>query len=400
MNSTVLAWARACSDCLQSKVSRHVRLPLTVRTPPDHRFYSIHVDLVGPLPISEGMRYLFTIVDRYSRWVEAVPLPTMSAEDCASALIRCWISRFGVPGDITTDQGRQFTGNLWKELHRIMGIKSLRTTAYHPQTNGMVERFHRVLKERLMARDPTGKWMSHLPMVLLGVRSSIREDGNISPAHLVYGVPLRLPGQLLCGPAPADRSPPPSSFAADLEQSMALAAPLPVAFHGERPVQLPQSLSLASAVYVRVDAVHPPLHRPHEGPFPVINRNAKTFTLRRNGKDWVGSIDRLKAAAPSLSLTNFPSSPPLDDAGDDGPALYAPAADLGVIGPPATPEPTVDDPDAAVVVPQAPVAAATVAPILDPVPEAEVGPLVSAAPDSPLRTRSGRASVPPQRYQA
>ena len=128
MSSSVLAWARACAPCLQSKVSRHVRAPLSVRTPPDHRFYSVHVDLVGPLPISKGMCYLFTIVERYSRWVEAVPLPTMSAEDCAAALIRVWISRFGVPGDVTTDQGAQFTGNLWKELNRILGIKSLRTT--------------------------------------------------------------------------------------------------------------------------------------------------------------------------------------------------------------------------------------------------------------------------------
>ena len=421
MSSTILSWARSCASCLQSKISRHVRAPLSVRTPPDHRFYSIHVDLVGPLPISEGMRYLFTIVDRYSRWVEAVPLPTMTAEDCASALIRSWIARFGVPGDVTTDQGKQFTSNLWKELHRLLGIKSLRTTAYHPQSNGMVERFHRVLKERLMARDPCRHWMSHLPMVLLGVRSSIREDGDISPAHMVYGVPLRLPGQLLCSPDESARSPPPSSFAAELEKSMDLATPLPVVFHGDRPVRVPVALASSAAVYVRVDAVQPPLHRPYEGPFPVVSRGAKTFVLRRGGRDWTVSVDRLKAAASSFPLAQLPAAPAADD--DDRPPRHDLAPDFGPIGPPASPPSSPRSPAA---VPGAgppfpfpgdafgPPAAPADADAVDAAPPPGVAPPdnlaappVPAAPlddvgdaASPLRTRSGRASVPPQRYQA
>ena len=126
----------------------------------------------------------------------------------------------------------------------------------------MIERFHRVLKERLVARDPTAHWMSHLPMVLLGIRASIREDGYVSSAHLVFGVPLRLPGQFL--EDPAARSPPLSSFAAYLENSMALAAPLPVVFHGDRPVQIPRALSSATSVYVWVDSVQPPLSRPYD----------------------------------------------------------------------------------------------------------------------------------------
>ena len=215
-----------------------------------------------------------------------------------------------------------------------MGIKSLCTTAYHPQSNGMVQLFHRVLKERLMAHDPGRNWMSHLPMVLLSIRSSIREDGTISPAHLVYGVPLRLLGQLLCCSTSSDRSPPSSSFAAELEKSMVLAASLPVVFHSDRPVQVPQSLALISEVYVCVDAVQPPLHRPYEGPFPVVSLGPKTSCLRRNGQDWVVSVDRLKAAAPCLPLTQLPSAPSSLDDEDDLPqrvCLLGP----GIIGTPA-----------------------------------------------------------------
>ena len=127
MSSDILRLARECQACQASKVSRHVRAPLTVRGVGD-RFGSVHVDLVGPLPVSEGYRYLFTMIDRYTRWIEAVPLVTMTAEECAKALLRSWISRFGVPGDITTDQGRQFTSALWAEMNTMLGIKSLRTT--------------------------------------------------------------------------------------------------------------------------------------------------------------------------------------------------------------------------------------------------------------------------------
>ena len=178
------------------------------RPVPDERFSSIHVDIAGPLPVSEGFSYVFTIIDRTTRWLEAVPLTTITAAACASALLRHWVCRFGVPADVTTDQGRQFTSSLWAELTRLLGISSLRTTAYHPQANGMVERIHRVLKERLMARSPLADWMVHLPLVLLGVRTSVRQDSSWCPAELVYGATLRLPGEFLAPPSGLDVAPP------------------------------------------------------------------------------------------------------------------------------------------------------------------------------------------------
>ena len=139
---------------------------------PDRRFSALHLDLVGPLPESEGCTYLLTIIDRYSRWLEAVPLSDMTAKSCARALIRHWISRYGVPDTIVTDQGRQFTSDLWNELTVILGIVKKRTTAYHPQANGMIERQHRTLKERLVSRacsTGSGSWMDHLPLSLIHI---------------------------------------------------------------------------------------------------------------------------------------------------------------------------------------------------------------------------------------
>ena len=166
MSSDCLAYVRSCPSCQASKIIRHVHSPLVQRPLPDDRFLSLHLDLVGPLPESET--FLMTIVDRYSRWLEAIPLASTTAADCAQALLRHWVSRFGAPQDITTDQGPQFTSTLWRELMSMLGVKALRTTAYHPQTNGMVERVHRVLKERLMSRSARASdWMKNLPLVLL-----------------------------------------------------------------------------------------------------------------------------------------------------------------------------------------------------------------------------------------
>ena len=86
---------------------------------------------------------MFTMVDRSSRWMEAVPLKSMAAED---VLISAWVARFGVPTIITSDQGRQFTSSLWAGLTKLLGVKHVQTTAYHPQSNGMVERTHGQLK--------------------------------------------------------------------------------------------------------------------------------------------------------------------------------------------------------------------------------------------------------------
>ncbi len=74
--------------------------------------------------------------------INIAPLKSMAAEDCADALISSWVARFGVPTIITSDQGRQFTSSLWAGLTKLLGIKHVQTTAYHPQSNGMVERTH------------------------------------------------------------------------------------------------------------------------------------------------------------------------------------------------------------------------------------------------------------------
>ncbi|KAK3786405.1 hypothetical protein RRG08_011721 [Elysia crispata] len=200
------------------------------------------------------MTYLFTIIDRFTRWPEVAPFPDAHASTRASALLQHWIARFGVPEDITSDRGRQFTSTLWTMLNKLLGIKAKTTTAYHPQANGMVERFHHELKTALKARTTSPNWLDELPMVFLDICSYWRADLDCSPAELVYGSTLRIPGEFL------------------------------------------QPRDAPKYVYVRKDSHKHPLQRPYDGQYRVVSKSDKYFTLHVKGRTETVSIDRLKTA--------------------------------------------------------------------------------------------------------
>ncbi|KRY05531.1 Retrovirus-related Pol polyprotein from transposon, partial [Trichinella patagoniensis] len=121
----------------RTKVHRHTKTPLEIFTVPDRRFDHVHVDIVGSLPPSRGFSYLLTVMDRFTRWPEVVPLTNTSADTVCRAFLSTWVARFGIPSIVTTDQGRQFQSALWRELTTALGIKLAPASAYHPQTNGM-----------------------------------------------------------------------------------------------------------------------------------------------------------------------------------------------------------------------------------------------------------------------
>ena len=177
VNADVRRWARSCLQCQRSKVHRHTVTPLGTFATPDARFNHIHIDLVGPLPPCQGYSYLLTCVDRFTRWPEAIPLPDITAPTVAQAFVSGWIARFGMPSSITTDRGTQFESDLFKQLMYLLGSHQIRTTVYHPAANGLVERFYRQLKAGL-STAPRTEWIATLPLVLLGIRSCLKEDST------------------------------------------------------------------------------------------------------------------------------------------------------------------------------------------------------------------------------
>jgi hypothetical protein len=116
LSSNVTTWARGCLACQQGKIHRHTCLAPQPIPIPQRRFSHLLVDLVGPLQYSNNFKYIFTIIDRTSKWMEAIPLSETSTAACAKALTFTLISRFGVPETITSDHGSQFTFSLWFQL--------------------------------------------------------------------------------------------------------------------------------------------------------------------------------------------------------------------------------------------------------------------------------------------
>jgi cleavage and polyadenylation specificity factor subunit 1 len=156
----VTRWCRECVGCARGKTSTHVQTPIEPIQVPTCKFQHVHGDLVGPLPTSAaGHSYLLTCIDRTSRWPEAVPLASITAEKCADAFVEHWVARYGVPHTVTTDRGTA----TWACLAKSLGFWHVMTTSYHPQANGMVERLHRQIKEALRARSCGAAWAEHVP---------------------------------------------------------------------------------------------------------------------------------------------------------------------------------------------------------------------------------------------
>ena len=299
-------WARTCILCQTSKIQRHTRAPLASFAVPERRFAHINVDIVGPLPPSHGYTYLFTVVDRYTRWPEALPLRDITTASCARAFTLGWIARFGVPEDISSDRGVQFTSQLWADVSQLLGMALHRTTAYHPQANGLVERFHRHLKCALKARLTGPAWLNELPWVLLGIRTAPKEDLGTSSAELVYGAPLTVPGD--CLPS-CTESAPPNVTLQRLRERVGSLAPTPMSRHGDRPSAVPPDLSTTEYVFIRRDTLLPPLHRPYDGPYRILRRGDKTFEIDRGGTPEVVTVDRLKPAHLDLTQPVQPGVP-------------------------------------------------------------------------------------------
>lgn len=306
VNKDIREFVSTCHSCQASKIHRHTRAPLQSFDLPPARFRHIHVDLVGPLPPSDENKYVLTIVDRFSRWPEAFPIPEQTAQVVGRVLYEQWICRYGCPDVITTDQGRQFESDLLNELHQRTGTRRIRTCAYHPQANGMVERFHRTMKAALKARN-AANWAVQLPTVLLGLRAAFREDLQGSAAEMLFGEPLRIPGEFFEPVHEPERN----EFMKTIGEAFRNLRPKQTRANNTSKPFVHKALGTSTHVYVRVDKVKKPLQRPYEGPYEVIERFDKYFDVKiKGGKERI-TIDRLKPAfMPHPDLSSFPPDDP------------------------------------------------------------------------------------------
>ena len=293
MKSDVRNWVRNCVECQSSKVQRHTKPPVEIIPMPTRRFRQVMIDIVGPLPKSNHHRYLLTIIDRFTRWPEVVALPSIEADTVATAFVENWVSRFGVPDELASDRGSQFTSNLWNSMLRLYGISKRQSTSYHPQAQGLVERFHRSLKNALKTKCKNANdWFFELPFVMLGLRTAPKEALGVSPAEMVYGEPISIPGEMIS--APVDSSS--IEMVKALRKVVGKLVPKTMVKLKPFVPYVPKELYSSKFVFVRRDGAKVPIQKPYDGPYQVLETADKTFKLQLGDKtDWV-SIERLKPA--------------------------------------------------------------------------------------------------------
>ena len=299
MREDTSRWARECQQCQLAKINRHTTPPIGEFTVPERRFSHLNLDIVGPLPISNGFRYLLTAVDRFTRWPVAIPMKDITAESVIDSFAHGWVSSFGVPSSITTDRGSQFSSSIWSQLMSTWSIKTHQTTPYHPAANGLVERFHRRLKESLIAlsQQQPVNWYWNLPCSLLAIRTTLKPDVGASPADLVYGEGLSVPGLLLPSRQVDDTSDSRRRVLEHLRLEVARLQPTETSAHRTPRVNVPDSLAHASHVFVLRGGFQPALTSPYMGPFRVVSRGNDSYRIALPGRgiDSV-NIARLKPA--------------------------------------------------------------------------------------------------------
>ncbi|XP_018324542.1 uncharacterized protein LOC108736574 [Agrilus planipennis] len=252
-----------CLDCQKSKITRHVSTVPGTFTPPSNRFENVHVDIVV-MPYCEGYRYL-------SFWDSA--------------------THYDGPR-------KQIESHLFRELNALTGTTHLRTTVYHPESNGIVERLHRQLKAAIKCHR-TAKWTETLSTVMLGIRSAWKDDLQSTAAEMVYGEPLRLSGEFLAKTTLETSTT--SVFVQQLRQHVRQLQPV----HGKRTPFIFKDLATTSQVFVCHDGPKGSLQQPYDGPFKVVSRTEKTFVVCIRGKNVKIAINCQKPAYVVADLEDY-----------------------------------------------------------------------------------------------
>lgn len=204
MKRDVNIYVKKCVKCQKNKSGRAVRMPLHLTTVSDKPFDKVYIDIVGPLPISlNGNKYILSMVDDLTRFVDFTPMPDQCADTVARCLYEEILCRYSIPKSIVTDNGANFIGNVFKAVCKLLGVNKLRTTAYHPQSN-LVERQHSSLGNYLrnfVDGHPTN-WDHFLRTAAHAYNNTPHSSTGFCPMELLYGFVSEIPTNLKRKPEP------------------------------------------------------------------------------------------------------------------------------------------------------------------------------------------------------
>uniref|UniRef100_A0A146M517 RNA-directed DNA polymerase n=1 Tax=Lygus hesperus TaxID=30085 RepID=A0A146M517_LYGHE len=197
MKADVARMVRSCESCSRLKAGGP-KAPIQMVQIPGQPMELVSMDIVDPgVRTPEGYRYILTHIDHATRYAGAIPLKTQTAEEVARVFVKDIVLRWGTPKQLLTDQGTNFMSQLMKEVCRTLGVSQLRTTPYHPQSNGVVERFHRTLMGMVKhyTRATGSDWNRWLPYALAAYNSVEHSATGHTPFYLMHGFEMSLPGE-------------------------------------------------------------------------------------------------------------------------------------------------------------------------------------------------------------
>jgi len=200
MSTHIKNFVRSCSLCQSYSLRKPAPAPLGRIPVISEPFSHIAMDIVGPLSpcTSEGHKYILTIIDVASGFPECVPMRNVDSISVAEALVTIF-SRFGIPKQILSDQGRQFISKLMDEVHRMLDIRPVFSSIYHSQSHGKIERLNGTLQtvlRKLCAAKPQ-EWHRYLPAVMFSIREIPSDRHGFSPFQLLFGRTVRGPVSIL-----------------------------------------------------------------------------------------------------------------------------------------------------------------------------------------------------------
>jgi len=203
MSKDIQAWCNACDVCARSRGppprARGELVKVTAAAPMD----LVAVDVLSGLPHSDdGSTCMIVAVDYMTKWAEAYAFPNDQASTCMNALYNGLFSRFGMPNQLHSDQGRNFESKLFSELTKLAGIRRTRTTPFHPRSDGQTERMNRTILAMLRATayDNPGDWPDKLPMIMAAYRMTPHSTTGVTPNYAMLGREVRLPCSLIATP--------------------------------------------------------------------------------------------------------------------------------------------------------------------------------------------------------
>jgi hypothetical protein len=199
-------YVKQCKSCQVNKTLKPKRkAPMEITSTANHPFDKCYLDIVGPLPpLATGNRYILTFQDDLSKYVIATPISQQDAETVARAFVSQVVLKHGTPSIVQTDQGANFFNEVFKNTCRLLKIKKIQSTAFHPESQGSIERSHRVLAEYLRhyIKEDQMNCDEWVPFAAYAYNTSEHSATGHTPFKLVFGHPFSLPPAVRSQPTP------------------------------------------------------------------------------------------------------------------------------------------------------------------------------------------------------